>query len=81
MIGLNYLKYIPLIFAHLYFNESIILIGLLSQYIKEGLDGRSVAWYNDVYDLVFANADQERSANLWSEQLAEKNEKDDKKDE
>ncbi|KAI5807866.1 ATP-dependent protease La [Peziza echinospora] len=53
----------------------------LPEYIKEGLDGRPVAWYNDVYDLVFANADQERCANLWSEQLAEKNEKDDKKDE
>jgi ATP-dependent Lon protease len=48
------------------------------QNIKEGLDGRPVAWYGEVFDLVFPGLDKERAKHVWKDQLKE--EKKSKKD-
>ena len=48
---------------------------VLVQYIKEGLDGRPVEWYSDVYDLIFKDVDPVKAGKMWSEQLREKDEK------
>lgn len=41
------------------------------QYIKEGLEGRPVSWYSDVYELVFRDLDTAKAENMWAKQLAE----------
>ncbi|PWW73469.1 ATP-dependent protease La [Tuber magnatum] len=45
----------------------------LPENIKEGLEGLSVSWYGDVFDLVFKDLDKDRARNLWQEQLKEEN--------
>ena len=44
---------------------------MVMQNIKDGLDGRPVRWYNEVFDLAFHNLDKERAAGLWKKQLEE----------
>ncbi|KAL7269945.1 ATP-dependent Lon protease pim1 [Rhizina undulata] len=39
--------------------------------IKEGLEGKPVSWYSEVFDLVFHDLDKARAAELWKEQLKE----------
>jgi Lon-like ATP-dependent protease len=41
----------------------------LSQNIKEGIDGRPVDWYNDVFDLVFPNIDPTEANTRWKKEL------------
>ena len=39
------------------------------QNIKEGIEGRPVSWYSEVFDLVFPNINKEQANNRWKEQL------------
>ena len=41
----------------------------LPENIKNGIEGRSVDWYADVFDYIFPNLDHERANNLWKEEL------------
>ena len=41
----------------------------LPENIKEGIEGRPVDWYADVFNFVFPNIDYERANNLWKEEL------------
>lgn len=40
------------------------------QNIKEGIDGRPVSWYSDIFSLVFKDLDVNRAMTLWQKQLA-----------
>ena len=42
------------------------------QNIKEGIEGRPVKWYSDVFDLVFPSLDKERANHVWKDQLSKK---------
>ncbi|KAH0389026.1 ATP-dependent protease La, partial [Aureobasidium melanogenum] len=50
----------------------------LPENIKEGIEGRPVAWYSEVFDLVFPGVDAKAANNMWKQQL--KKDKKDKKD-
>lgn len=47
------------------------------QNIKEGIEGKPVSWYREVFDLVFPALDHEAANKLWKDEL--KNKKGDKK--
>lgn len=47
------------------------------QNIKEGIEGRPVSWYSEVFDLVFPDLDREAANKLWEREL--KGKKSDKK--
>ncbi|KAB8349881.1 hypothetical protein FH972_023894 [Carpinus fangiana] len=51
----------------------------LPENIKEGISGKPVSWYNEVFDLVFADLDRTKAGERWKQQLAAR-EKDDKDD-
>lgn len=40
------------------------------QNIKQGIEGKPVDWYGDVFDLVFPDADAATVNNLWKKELA-----------
>ncbi|KXT15055.1 hypothetical protein AC579_1491 [Pseudocercospora musae] len=42
----------------------------LPENIKEGIEGKPVDWYSDVYDLVFADVDKTAANELWKKELA-----------
>lgn len=42
----------------------------LPENIKEGIDGRPVKWYSDVFELVFPNVDSKQANGLWQKQLS-----------
>lgn len=42
----------------------------VSQNIKEGIEGKPVEWYSDVYKLVFPDVDVAQANGLWKKQLA-----------
>ena len=43
----------------------------LYQNIKEGIEGKPVSWYSEVFDLVFGpRLDRDRASHMWKEQLA-----------
>ncbi|PVH94532.1 ATP-dependent protease La [Periconia macrospinosa] len=44
----------------------------LPENIKEGLEGRPVSWYHDVFDLVFPNLNKEAASKLWEKELKPK---------
>ncbi|EPS42672.1 hypothetical protein H072_3347 [Dactylellina haptotyla CBS 200.50] len=44
----------------------------LPENIKEGIEGRPVSWYADVFDIVFPGIDPVRANGLWREQLKKK---------
>ncbi|KAF3942186.1 hypothetical protein ABW19_dt0209119 [Dactylella cylindrospora] len=44
----------------------------LPENIKEGIEGRPVSWYSEVFDIIFPDIDPERANNLWKEQLKKK---------
>lgn len=48
------------------------------QNIKEGIEGKPVSWYNEVFDLVFAGLDSHEANNVWKQKLTKpsKSEKD-----
>src|SRR5579871_119469 len=41
----------------------------LPENIKNGIEGRPVDWYADVFNHIFPNLDHERANNLWKEEL------------
>jgi len=49
------------------------------QNIKEGIGGKPVSWYSEVFDLIFPNLDRELANTVWKKQL--KKPKKEKKDE
>jgi Lon-like ATP-dependent protease len=40
-----------------------------SQNIKEGIEGRPVSWYSDVFPIVFPNVDRDAANKLWAKEL------------
>ncbi|KAL1302052.1 hypothetical protein AAFC00_002497 [Neodothiora populina] len=42
----------------------------LPENIKEGIEGKPVAWYNEVFDLVFPDVDPDAANALWKKELA-----------
>lgn len=42
----------------------------LDQNIKEGIEGKPVDWYADVFDLVFKDVDATDANAVWKKQLA-----------
>lgn len=52
-----------------------MLIG--QQNIKEGIEGKPVEWYSEVFNLVFSDLDRDAANKLWEKDL--KNKKGDKK--
>ena len=38
--------------------------------IKEGIDGRPVSWYDDVFQLVFPDIDAAEANALWKKELS-----------
>lgn len=42
------------------------------QNIKEGIEGRPVSWYKEVFDLVFPGLDKDASSKLWDKELKSK---------
>ncbi|KAF2262209.1 ATP-dependent protease La [Lojkania enalia] len=47
----------------------------LPENIKEGIEGKPVSWYHEVFDLVFPNIDREASNKVWEKELKGKKEK------
>ena len=47
-----------------------MILTLLEQNIKEGIEGRPVDWYNDVFELVFPGVEESRVNSLWKKELA-----------
>jgi Lon-like ATP-dependent protease len=49
------------------------------QNIKEGIEGKPVSWYSEVFDLVFPDIDAAQANTLWKKELAKppKEERDD----
>jgi Lon-like ATP-dependent protease len=39
--------------------------------IKDGVDGKPVGWYGEVFDLVFADLDRAKAQSLWKKQLSD----------
>jgi Lon-like ATP-dependent protease len=50
-----------------------------SQNIKEGIEGKPVSWYSEVFDLVFPDVDAAQANTRWKKELAKppKEERDD----
>lgn len=44
------------------------------QNIKEGIEGKPVRWYSEVFDAVFKDLDKEKASLLWKEELKKKDE-------
>jgi Lon-like ATP-dependent protease len=57
----------------------------LHQNIKEGINGRPVQWYNEVFEIVFPELDKDAANKLWKEELkskkTERKKREQKKDE
>ncbi|KAF1811936.1 lon protease like, mitochondrial [Eremomyces bilateralis CBS 781.70] len=49
----------------------------LPENIKEDIEGKPVAWYSDVFNIIFPNLDQERVGKLWQKQLEKPKRRDD----
>ncbi|KAK7521321.1 lon protease-like protein [Phyllosticta citriasiana] len=43
----------------------------LPENIKEGIEGKPVGWYSEVFDTVFKAIDRKRAGKLWKKELAE----------
>ncbi|KAL9061577.1 MAG: hypothetical protein Q9162_000109 [Coniocarpon cinnabarinum] len=41
----------------------------LPENIKEGIEGKPVGWYSEVFEAVFGDLDRERASGLWKKQL------------
>jgi Lon-like ATP-dependent protease len=44
------------------------------QNIKEGIEGRPVQWYKEVFDIVFPELDKDAANKMWEKELKEKKE-------
>lgn len=53
-----------------------------SQNTKEGIEGKPVSWYSEVFDLVFPDVDAAEANGRWKKELAKppKEERDDEDD-
>jgi Lon-like ATP-dependent protease len=40
-----------------------------SQNIKEGIEGRPVQWYKEVFDIVFPDLDKDAANKMWEKEL------------
>jgi ATP-dependent Lon protease len=49
------------------------------QNIKEGVEGKPVEWYSEVFDIVFPNIDRETASMRWSSQLQKPRDEDSEK--
>lgn len=67
---MNYQRYITS-------DQSSWILLTLSQNIKEGIEGRPVQWYSEVFDIVFPDLNKEQANKLWEKEL--KAEKGDRK--
>jgi len=52
---------------------------VVTQNIKEDIEGKPVKWYQDVFDLVFPNLDKDKASKVWKDQLKKSKDKDSKK--
>lgn len=44
----------------------------MKQNIKEGIEGHPVAWYSDVFNLIFPDLNKEVANKLWEKELKAK---------
>jgi len=44
----------------------------MEQNIKEGIEGRPVSWYQEVFDFVFADLDKDVANKMWEKELKPK---------
>lgn len=42
---------------------------MVSQNIREGIEGHAVNWYSDVFNIVFADLDKHAANQLWKDKL------------
>lgn len=42
------------------------------QNIKEGIEGRPVSWYHEVFNIVFPSVDKDHGNKLWEKELKSK---------
>lgn len=42
----------------------------MSQNIKEGVEGKPVEWYSQVFEHVFKDVDRQTANSMWKKQLA-----------
>jgi Lon-like ATP-dependent protease len=42
------------------------------QNIKEGIEGRPVQWYKEVFDIVFPDLDKDAANKMWEKELKSK---------
>ena len=42
------------------------------QNIKEGIEGRPVSWYKEVFDIVFPGLDKDTANKMWEKELKAK---------
>lgn len=61
---------LPEVSASVYQPSCCVLTTL--QNIKDGIEGRPVSWYNEVFDLVFPGLDKDASSKLWEKELKSK---------
>ena len=47
-------------------------MGNTFQNIKEGIEGKPVSWYSDVFKIVFPNVNSEYADKLWEKELSHK---------
>ena len=50
--------------------DSELVADICAQNIKEGIEGKPVDWYSDVFDLVFTDVDEAQVNSLWKKELA-----------
>ena len=50
--------------------SSIDALLTILQNIKEGIEGKPVDWYDDVYKQVFSDVDEAQANALWRKELA-----------
>ena len=65
MIGQNCPRYVQ----RFVLDADGIVTDFLAQNIKEGIEGRPVSWYRDVFELVFPNLNREAANNVWKDKL------------
>ncbi|OJD36268.1 lon protease mitochondrial [Diplodia corticola] len=53
----------------------------LPENIKEGIQGKPVSWYSEVFDIVFKDVNKKKANQLWKEELKKKDDRRKEKDE
>jgi Lon-like ATP-dependent protease len=65
VIGWSCLRYVHLLFTRNKLANTL-------QNIKEGIEGRPVSWYKDVFPIVFPTVDTDIANKLWAKELKSK---------